>query len=99
MRNFVHERIVTEVANNLSLPKKFVDRVYRAYWRAVREHISALPLKDNLSDEEFAQLQPNVNIPSIGKLYVTQEKYRWLKNKFEQIKQLRENNNAEDNKN
>jgi hypothetical protein len=54
MRNFVHERIVTEVANNLSLPKKFVDRVYRAYWRAVREHISTLPLKDNLSDEEFA---------------------------------------------
>ena len=56
-----------------------------------------MPLKENLSEEEFAKLQPNVNIPSIGKLYVTQEKYRWLKDKFEKIKQYREDNNAEDN--
>jgi hypothetical protein len=81
----------------LSLPKKLVNKIYRAYWRAVREHICTLPLKENLSEEEFAKLQPNVNIPSIGKLYVTQEKYRWLKDKFEKIKQYREDNNAEDN--
>lgn len=99
MRNPLYEQFVTEVAENLSLPKKFVDRVYRSYWRAVREHISSLPLKEDLTDEEFAQLQPNVNIPSIGKLYVTAEKYRWTKNRFEQIKQYRENkDNAEDNK-
>lgn len=98
MRNPLYEQFVTEVAENLSLPKKFVDRVYRSYWRAVREHISSLPLKEDLTDEEFAQLQPNVNIPSIGKLYVTAEKYRWTKNRFEQIKQYRENkDNAENN--
>lgn len=97
MRDFNYEKIVTEVAESLGLPKKLVDRAYRSYWRAVREHISSLPLKDDLTDEEFNQLQPNVNIPSIGKLYVTIGKYRWLKDKFEQIKQYRENNNAEDN--
>lgn len=97
MRDFNYERIVTEVAESLGLPKKLVDRAYRSYWRVVREHISSLPLKDDLTDEEFNQLQPNVNIPSIGKLYVTIGKYRWLKDKFEQIKQYRENNNAEDN--
>lgn len=99
MRNFIYEQAVAEVAENLSLPKRIVDRAYRSYWRAVRKHISSLPLKDNLTDEEFAQLQPNVNIPSIGKLYVTAEKYRWLKDRFEDIKQYRENKeNAEDNK-
>lgn len=98
MRNFVYERIINEVAESLSLPKRIVDRAYRSYWRVVREHISKLPLKEDLSDEEFAQLQPNVNIPSIGKLYVTQERYRLLKDKFEKIKQYRENSNVEDNK-
>jgi hypothetical protein len=99
MRNFVYEEAVARIAEELSLPKKFVDRVYRAYWKAVREHIAALPLKDDLTDEEFSKLQPNVNIPSIGKLYVTSERYRWCKDKFEYIRQLRENqkDNAEDN--
>ena len=97
MRDFVYKQAVSDVAEQLSLPKKLVNKIYRAYWRAVREHICTLPLKENLSEEEFAKLQPNVNIPSIGKLYVTQEKYRWLKDKFEKIKQYREDNNAEDN--
>lgn len=99
MRNFAYEQIVSEVAESLSLPKRFVDRVYKSYWRAVREHISSLPLKDDITDEEFIKCKPNVNIPSIGKLYVTLEKYRWLKDKFEKIKQYREDNDAEDNKN
>ena len=98
MRNFVFERIVAETAEELSLPKKLVDRAYRAYWRAVREHISTLPLKDDLSNEDFSKLQPNVNIPSIGKLYVTVDKYRWFKDRFEQLKQLRKTDDAENNK-
>lgn len=100
MRNLTYERIITEVAQNLSIPKTFVDKVYRSYWRAVREHISSLPLKEDLSNEEFIQLQPNVNIPSIGKLYITLDKYRWYKEKFKYIKQIRESKNtdAEDNK-
>lgn len=98
MRNLTYEQIIGQTADNLSLSYRFVDKVYRAYWRVVREHISTLPLKEDLTDEEFAQLQPNVNIPSIGKLYVTADKYRWYKDKFEYIKQLRENkNNVEDN--
>ena len=97
-RNFIYERVVAETAESLGLPKRIVDRAYRSYWRVVREHISSLPLKDDLTEEQFIQLQPNVNIPSIGKLYVTQDKYRWIKDKFKQIKQLRENKyNVEDN--
>ena len=97
MRDLIYEKVVAEVADSLGLSKRLVNRAYRSYWRVVREHISSLPLKEDLSDEEFAKLQPNVNIPSIGKLYVTAEKYRWLKDKFKQIRQIRENRNAEDN--
>lgn len=98
MRNFIYEDAVARVAEELSLPKKFVDRVYKSYWKAVREHICELPLKEDLTDEEFAQLQPNVNIPSIGKLYVDAGKYRWYKDRFKYIQEIREQrNNVEDN--
>lgn len=71
-----YEEIVSRVAASMGLSKKLVDRTYKAYWRVVREHITSLPLKKNLTDEEFLELQPNVNIPSIGKFYVTLDRYK-----------------------
>ena len=74
-----YNEIISEVAEKLSISKETVNKVYRAYWKVVREHITSLPLKENLSDEEFNELQPNVNIPSIGKLYVTLDRYKRMK--------------------
>jgi hypothetical protein len=71
--------IVTKVSGELNLPKGLVDKTYKAYWKVIREHITSLPLKEDLSQEEFSKLQPNVNIPSIGKLCVTPERYRRMK--------------------
>lgn len=77
-----HKDAIEQVAEELGLPKTFVEKTYKAFWKAVREHISSLPLKDNLSDEEFEELQPNVNIPSIGKFYVTLERYKRIKKSY-----------------
>lgn len=74
-----YEEIVTRVAESTGLNEKLVDKTYRAFWRAVKEHIKALPLKEDLTEEEFLALKPNVNIPSIGKLYVTPERYKRVK--------------------
>lgn len=74
-----YNEIIRTVAHQMGLPIRFVDKVYRGYWKAVREHIKSLPLKNNLTDEEFLSLQPNVNIPSIGKLYVTLDRYHRVK--------------------
>lgn len=74
-----YEEIVTRVAESTGLNEKLVDKTYRAFWRAVKEHIKALPLKEDLTEEEFLVLKPNVNIPSIGKLYVTPERYKRVK--------------------
>ena len=69
-----YQEIICDVALSTGM-SEFVDKVYKSYWRAIREHIKSLPLKSNLSDEEFKKLRPNVNIPSIGKLYVTLDRY------------------------
>ena len=81
-----YEEMVSRVADSMGLSKKLVVRTYKAYWKVVREHIVALPLKKNLTDEEFLALQPNVNIPSIGKLYITLERYKKRKYLHEENK-------------
>lgn len=80
-----YEEIVSRVADSLGLDKKLVDKTYKAYWKAVKEHIESLGLKQNLSDEEFEKQRPNINIPSIGKLYVSLDKYHYYKRKGEEI--------------
>jgi len=77
-----YKDIIVKVAGDLGLSKRLVDKTYRAYWKAVREHISSLPLKEDLTDEEFMKLQPNVNIPSIGKLYVTLNRYHRINESY-----------------
>lgn len=77
---------ISSIADDIGLPSVLVGRIYRAYWKAVREHIESLPLMEDLSDEEFMQLRPNINIPSIGKLHVTLDRYHRMKKQYE-IKQ------------
>ena len=91
-----YEDITGKVASDTGLSKRLVDRIYRAYWKVVREHIASLPLKDDLTDEEFMQLQPNVNIPSLGKLNVTLDRYHRMKKMFNIRKEIRNVENQED---
>lgn len=93
-----YDDIVTKVSEELGIPKGIVDRTYRAYWKAVKEHIASLPLKEDLTDKEFMKLQPNVNIPSIGKLYVTQDRYKGVKNKYSRLIKNRQDKDVTHNK-
>ena len=77
-----YEEIISGVSDSTGLSQRLVHKTYKAYWRAVREHIASLPLKEDLTDEEFLRLKPNVNIPSIGKLYVTLDRYHKLREQY-----------------
>ena len=90
-----YNEIIAVVSDKLGLSKDMVDKVYKSYWRSVKEYISSLPLKEDLSDEEFLSLQPNVNIPSIGKLYVTLDRYKRLKQKMKILESLTEKENKD----
>ena len=74
-----YNAIIERVAEETGLPKTLVDRIYKTYWRTIRLYITSLPLKEELTDEEFMKLRPNVNIPSIGKLYITLNRYQRVK--------------------
>lgn len=93
-----YDEIIAKVATRLNLPKGIVDKTYRAYWKTIKEHITSLPLKDDLSDEEFMKLQPNVNIPSLGKLHVTLDRYKRKKKSFDIHNKLNHNKDVTYNK-
>lgn len=85
-----YDQIIAAVAEELNLPESTVKSTYKAYWEFIRSSIEQLPLKEDLNDQQFAQLKLNFNIPSLGKLNCTRDRYLGIKRKFEYIKSLKE---------
>ena len=67
--------IIKKLAEELNLSKEAVESAYRAYWKFIREKISSLPLKKNISKEDFDKLKTNFNLPALGKLYCDYNKW------------------------
>lgn len=68
-----------KVAKELNLSVEVVELAYKTYWKFIRETIKELPLKEDLSEEEFRQLKTNFNIVSLGKLSCTYDRYKRIK--------------------
>ena len=66
----MNKDIVTKAAKLLGLPTDYVWEVYKTYWAFVRNYISNLELKENITKEEFSKLKTSINIPSLGKFYI-----------------------------
>lgn len=91
-----YNEIITKVSQETNLPGRVVDKVFKAYWSFIRTSLQALPLKDNLSEEDFLKLKTNFNIPSLGKLSCTYEDYLRQKKKHEHITAFRKKNGTKD---
>lgn len=88
MDNTVYE----EIAAEMNLPVEVVKLAYTSYWRFIRHTIEVLPLRNNLSEDEFNQLKTNFNIPSLGKLNCTYDRYDGVNKKFRYIRELKNGN-------
>lgn len=71
----IYQKAIKEVSIKHNIPVEVVTVAYRSYWEFIKATAQALELKVDLTEEEFNKLRPNFNIPSLGKLYVTWEKY------------------------
>lgn len=91
------EDIIDKVSLELNLPEEVVEEAYNSFWGFIRESIQALPLKEDLTEEEFSKLKCNFNIPSIGKLHLTYPRYKALKDRNKYFKAIQNDyNNKED---
>lgn len=79
------QEIVKKVAAKLGLSEQVVGKTYKAFWLFIRETISKLPLKEDLTEEDFKKLRTNFNLPSLGKLTCNYERYERVK-KAEEMK-------------
>ena len=67
--------IYKEVGNKLSLPSKVIESVYKAYWKFIRIKIEELDLKKGITEQQFNNIITSFNLPRLGKLGVTYDKY------------------------
>ena len=83
--------IIGKVSQEMGLPPEVVDTAYKSYWKFIKQTIQSLPVKDDISEEDFTKLRTNFNIPSLGKLTCTFDRMMGVKKRFKYIKRLREN--------
>lgn len=88
-----YSEIVTLLSKELSIPEEVVDTAYKSFFSYIRETITSLPLKKDLTEKEFNNLKTNFNIPAIGKLHCTYDRYLKMKSKSKYIKR---NDNKKD---
>lgn len=74
--------LVKQISEELNIPEVVVLSAYKSFWKFIKEKIEQLPLKEDLTEEDFKKLRTSFNIPSIGKLYTTFEKISFIKNSF-----------------
>ena len=92
----IYSEAIKQVSIELELPPKVVKEAYESYWTFIRNNIKALPLKEDLSKEEFDKLRTNFNIPSMGKLSCTYDRMIGVKKRFEHIRKLRDGYNNQE---
>lgn len=89
--------LVSIVSRELDIPEEVVEKAYKSYWIFIKETIQSLPLKGDINEEEFSKLRTNFNIPSLGKLCLTYDRFLGIKKRFNYIKNIKNNvENKED---
>ena len=89
----IYSEAIKQVSIELGLPPQVVKEAYESFWTFIRNNIKALPLKEDLSKAEFDKLRTNFNVPSLGKLSVTYDRFVGVKKRFEHIRKLRDDYN------
>ena len=92
------ESAIAGASHKLGLPSELVGKVYRAYWLAIKQAIQALPLKEDLTEDDFSELRVSINIPSLGKLYSSYDRVQGVKKRFKYLQQIRSNDQNKETK-
>lgn len=77
-----YQEAIIQVSKEIGLPYEVTKEAYEFYWRFIRETIKNLPFKEDLTEDEFNKFRTNFNVPSIGKLHCTYDRYLKLKKRY-----------------
>ena len=88
-----YSEAIKQVSIELGLPPQVVKEAYESFWTFIRKNIKALPLKEDLSKEEFDKLRTNFNVPSLGKLSCTYDRFIGIKKRLKYLNRLKDDHN------
>lgn len=84
------EGIIRQLSVETGISPDTVKKIFKAYWFFIKSSIQELPLKESLSKEDFNKLKTNFNIPSIGKLSCTYDRWKRLNTSYNKRKSKRD---------
>lgn len=78
----ISKSIVNKVSSKLNLPPSIIEETYKAYWLFIKHTLESLPLKEDLTEEDFSLIRTSINIPSLGKFNCTYDRYCRIKDRY-----------------
>ena len=94
------KQIIKQVAKEFNLPEDLVRNTYKNYWKVIKQIIERNNIKSNdnliFTSDEFNNNVININIPSIGKLNCTYDKYLKTINRFNLINNIKKREDVKD---
>ena len=94
------KQIIKQVAKELNLPEDLVRNTYKSYWKVIKQIIEKNNIKSNdnliFTSDEFNNNVININVPSIGKLNCTYDKYLKTINRFNLINNIKKREDVKD---
>lgn len=93
-----YKEIYEQVAKELGLSYKEVEEAYKSYYHFIVKTIKEMDLnnRETMSKEEFNSFQKSFNLPSLGKLYASYDKYAGLKRMNKYYKENIENGRVQE---
>lgn len=74
------------ISNRTGIPFKALENYYKVYWLYINTIIEKLPLKDDMNEKDFNSLKVNFNIPNLGKLACSYNRYLGVHKKYKREK-------------
>lgn len=76
-----YKSVVEEASKVTGIDKKTINKVYKLYWKFIKDKMFEYTLNDITDIEEFRKLRVNFNIPGLGKFGVSEKRFLGVKEK------------------
>lgn len=78
-----YKSVVKEASVITGIDSKIIDKVYKLYWKFIRDKVSEYNFTDITDIEDFRKLRVNFNIPRLGKFGVSEKRFLGVRKKYE----------------